>query len=445
MRERGVDGEERAALGGPTGSPAMRAFTGTTDAVGFSWFVTVRWASIGAMLGAVGVGQSALGHTPPVLPTIVLPAGAAAANLAFEWMRRRNTALPIAPAALAVIFDIAALSWLLLQTGGPLNPVSIFLVVPIVLSALVLGRTWTWMVTLAAVAGYGALFLPPAPDLNAARMMHPMIDRHILGMWWAFVATAVLVAALVTHLAMLVARRDQALVALRAEADRSARLASLATLAAGAAHELATPLGTIAVTVRELERRMLEARVHPDWLDDVRLMREELSRCRGILDDMGASAGQPAGEVPGETVLSAAIDRVKDLLPAADRDRVDVRIANDEMVFWPIEAVARALANLVSNAVHASPPGEQATVTCAREGDDVSIVIRDRGRGIPPEHAARVGEPFFTTRGPGEGLGLGVFVARAVVTQLGGTFKLDSVEQVGTTATVVLPLRVVPV
>ncbi|MEZ5317327.1 MAG: ATP-binding protein [Vicinamibacterales bacterium] len=424
---------------------APSALATSTDRIGFSWLITARWVAVAAELAAAFVGRTALGMTPSPYAVGIIAGLSAAGNVYLAWRHRTGTPPdPIVP-GLFVCVDVVGLSWLLGQAGGPLNPISIFLIVPIVLAALVLGRAWTWGITALAVAGYGVLFLVAPADLATRPELHSAIGRHIAGMWWAFAATATLVALLVARLASAVARRDRELAALRDQADRSARLAGLATLAAGAAHELSTPLGTVAVTARELEVALSRLDADTALLGDVALIRDELRRCRAILDDMSGRTGQPAGEMPTDTSLDVVIEDITRRLPAAERARVTTTVATHDPVTWPAGAVARAMTNLVRNGLQASSPESPVSLSVERvNGESVRLVVADQGTGMTLDVARRVGEPFFTTKPEGEGLGLGVFVARATVEHLGGTLEIDSTAGTGTRVSVVLPRRVSP-
>jgi two-component system sensor histidine kinase RegB len=418
----------------------------SSDRVGLSWLITVRWAAAAALFAATFVGRTTLGVAPAPALVGTLAALALGSNVWLLWRRRRGDLPPMLLPGLFVCFDIAALSWLLAQAGGPLNPVSIFLLVNIVLAALVLGRAWTWIVTTLAVVGYGVLFIVAPADLESRPELHLAIGRHIAGMWWAFAGTATLVAVLVARLASAVARRDRELVELRDRANRSARLAGLATLAAGAAHELSTPLGTIAVAARELEIALEHAAVDDAIRTDIRLIREELRRCRGILDNMAGRTGQAPGEMPEDVALSQLADQVAEQLSPRERSRVTIAAPSDVHVTWPRAAVTRALANLVRNGLQASSNGGLVTLDLSsRPNGEVRIAVADHGAGMTTEVASRVGEPFFTTKPEGEGLGLGVFVARSTFERLGGRLDIDSTPGQGTRVDGVLPQRVVPI
>jgi two-component system sensor histidine kinase RegB len=108
----------------------------------------------------------------------------------------------------------------------------------------------------------------------------------------------------------------------------------------------------------------------------------------------------------------------------------------------PPRAVAQALRSLVTNAQDASPPRQPVVVSAAIEDSVLAVEVRDRGPGMPPEVLERIGEPFFTTKPPGRGMGLGLFLTRAVVERLGGSLVIDSTPPDGTRARVVVPAEV---
>lgn len=347
-------------------------------------------------------------------------------------------------AGFLVCADVLLLSWFLLESGGVLNPASVFYLVLIAVAALVLGRLWTWIVTTLAIVGYAVLFLTPAVALSAAQAMHPEIGAHMRGMWLAFALTALIIAILVTRLAIAVERRDVALDAFRDRAARASRVAGLATVAAGAAHELGTPLATMAVAVHELEREMTASGANLSALDDVRLIRGEIDRCRRILERMVGQIAEPMGESPRTVSIQDVLAEAMGRLDPAGRERLSVQASDAPPVIWPVHVVSQALENVFQNALQASDAGARVVVTISRtEGNRIRITTTDRGQGMSPEVLARAGEPFFTTKPTGSGTGLGLFVTRSAIEQLGGSLALASVEGEGTTATIVLPNDVI--
>lgn len=419
--------------------PELTTGSVRTDAeqLGLRWFTTVRWITVVAGAGAVFAGRNVLQAPAPVAPAIGALALLAISNIWLTWRARQATTRDMQLVApLLMCADLALLSWLLLRAGGVLNPASVFYLVEIVVAALVFGRRWTWIAAILAVAGYAASFLAPTDDLRAAQMMHPEIALHMRGMWLAFALTAVIIAALVTRLLSALERRDRALELLRVRNEGAMRAASLATLAAGAAHELSTPLATIAVAARELERGLGERL--QEGGDDARLIRDEAARCRAILDDLSGAAGQPSGEPPQAISLSRVLEEVKARFASSDRDRVRIASLPEAEVQWPVRPIGRALANVVQNALQASPRDVRINVT--RSPDSMTIVVADDGPGMTPEQAARAGDPFYTTKAGGTGLGL--FVTRSTIEQLGGTFRLATTAGAGTAVTMTLPIRV---
>ncbi|MEO8481038.1 MAG: ATP-binding protein [Acidobacteriota bacterium] len=422
-------------------SPA-RPFRGdesSQDAVALAWLVMVRWAGVAAGAGAIFAGWRGLGvPTSFVGPTLFVVAGAVS-NIWLAYRLRRRPTPPLAIGGWLVSADVVGLSALLLDSGGILNPVSIFYLVDIVLAALVLGRVWTWIVTTLSITGYGVLFLMPSQQLRAARLMHPEIAMHVEGMWLAFGATSLIVALVVARLATLIERRDRALMTLRERRNRDAHMISLATLAAGAAHELSTPLGTIAVAARELERSLADVPGAAARHEDVRLIRSEIDRCKRVLQDMAGRSGELAGEAPTPQSLSSLETDLLALLPPDDRARLDVSLPSGVETRWPVGAVSRAIVNIVRNGIQASSNGDRVSLSASHEGDRVIFTIADRGAGMSPHVQSRAGEPFFTTRPEGSGMGLGLFVTVSTIDQLGGTMHLRSNEGEGTTITITLP------
>jgi two-component system sensor histidine kinase RegB len=267
-------------------------------------------------------------------------------------------------------------------------------------------------------------------------------------MWVAFGVASAFIVYFLMRVRRALAAREEELDASRSLAARQERLASLATLAAGAAHELATPLSTIAVVAKDLEREVVAAGAPAAAADDVRLMRAEVERCRRILARMRVDAGDPAGE---RFARVSVREIVNDCLTEIDRA---VSVTLDDATAaattaLPRHAFGQALRGLVDNARQASPPGAPVTLRVAAEGDPgdpgrLVFEIADRGAGISPDLLARVGEPFFTTKPAGQGMGLGIFLARAVAERLGGELSIRSVPGAGTTATLWLPVAGAP-
>jgi two-component system sensor histidine kinase RegB len=180
----------------------------------------------------------------------------------------------------------------------------------------------------------------------------------------------------------------------------------------------------------------------PDDLEDARLIRQEVSRCRLILDQMAATSGQSPGEAPQHVPLATLLAEACDGIPG--KERIDLQIGDglgSLDLFLPRRSVAQAFRAALKNGVEASPEGARVVARVERRADArLAVEISDRGAGMPDDVRGRVGEPFFTTKGPGAGMGLGLFLARAVVELLGGTLTIVSRPGEGTRLTFELPV-----
>lgn len=409
------------------------------------WLVRLRWGSVAVQVFAILVA-SRLAHLElPLAALLGLTPAMAATNLVLHlWLRRAGRPIGDAWAGSILAFDMLQLTALLYVTGGAANPFSVFYLVQITAAAAILGSRWAWALTAIGVSGYAALFaLPPFAAGGDEHAAHDF-SRHLRTMWAALTLSAALTAFFVTRLTTALARREREIVAMREAAARSERLSALTTLAAGATHELATPLTTVAVVAGELERALaaFPAEQRQRLADDVRLIRSEVTRCREILDEIGTGAGNASGEMPSRFTVGDLVRDVVSRLPADAARRVRP-VVHDEaaFLFLPRRAVARVVMSLVQNGLDASSSRDDVTVE-ARCDERFEVTVRDEGAGMAPDVVSRAGEPFFTTKPPGQGLGLGLFLARSLSDQLGGTFRLDSLPGRGTTATIRLPMQV---
>jgi two-component system sensor histidine kinase RegB len=354
------------------------------------------------------------------------------------WLRGQYRSLSSTTFTLAIVADIVVLTVVLAGTGGPHNPFTFFYVIHVATAVVVVDRPRAWSVAAAAALGFLVLFLLPADH----HLLHDptRMNLHMRGMWLAFVVTACFVVLFVGQLrATLDARtRDQA--RLRALAERSDRLAALATLAGGAAHELATPLSTIAVVADDLALRLKHA--DAEVVADVALIAAEVRRCREVLNHLAADAGTPAGEASVDVSLRALLDSALHELGTARAALVDVALGDLDTytLHVPRRAFTQALRGLLKNA---SEAGATAITVRADVADrTVRVVVVDNGSGFAADVLARVGEPFMTTKAPGAGMGLGLFLTRTLVERFGGSVTIGSAEHgPGAQVTLVLPME----
>ncbi len=409
------------------------------------WLVRLRWAAVLAQAIGVAVAVRVLGLTLPLAPIASLIAWSAASNLALAWWVSLGRRAQPAVFGAVLALDVTLLTTLLWLTGGTSNPFTTVYLVYIALAAVTLGSAWTWTTAALSVAGYATLFaIAPAADPHAARRPAEELSGHLAGMWVAFLSAAVLIGFFVTRIRAALDQRERALAEARRVAAARDRLASLTTLAAGAAHELATPLATIAVASRELLRET-EGTANAALIEDARLIRSQVERCRQILDHMSGRADAATADPPALIDPALVIRDAIDALPAGAASRVRVRVEGaPTQVCLPRVGVARVLTTLLKNALDASDGDGAVEVAASVSADTLDFAVRDTGHGMDESILARAGEPFFTTKPPGAGFGLGLFLARTFVEQWGGRFSLSSEPGRGTVAAVSFPAHAHP-
>lgn len=341
------------------------------------------------------------------------------------------------------VLDTLCLTFILAETGGPTNPFSLLYLVQITFSAVILHRAWTWMLGVVATLCFGLLFWV-SRDVPAfrAHTAPGEFSLHLLGMWIAFATAALLISYFIGRVSEDARQKEQEFRIMQKRLARNERLASLVTLAAGAAHEIATPLATIAISAKELERDA-RARLHDERVqDDAKLIRAEVERCRLILERMGAQGADPLGEAPSAVAVQDLLGRIKERFPE-QQGRIEVELSNSSprSCVLPARAAIEALGALVKNALDASPNGEPVVLQAKSSRHHLQFLIRDRGTGMTPEIIDRVAEPFFTTKPPGQGMGLGAFLAHLFAQRLGGSLTFESTPGHGCTAILELPVN----
>ena len=402
-------------------------------AVNASWLLKLRWAQIAGQAATVLVATRLVMRPLPWAALAVLVAAGALSNLVLEaWLRRRPAVRDWHVAGIMAL-DVALLTALLYLTGGPLNPFGFLYLVQIALATVLVPAVFSWALVALSFGCFGLLLVDHRELIISER-------AHKVGMWVALGVASAFIVTFLWRVTTALAERERELDDARNLAARQERLASLATMAAGAAHELATPLGTVALVAKELERQ-LDGVGQPLLVEDARLIRAEVGRCRAILDQMAGGAGA-AGESLSSVTVSTLIDEA---LTGARAEPKVVRQLGDAgavTIRLPARAVSQALRSLITNAQDASGPQADVVVAGAIRADVLAIDVIDRGAGMSAELLARIGEPFYTTKQPGRGMGLGLFLARAVFESVGGALLIDSAPGRGTRVTVTVPLDV---
>jgi two-component system sensor histidine kinase RegB len=405
------------------------------------WLIPLRFLAVGGQIAALTIAGLVLALPLPYLALACVPLVTAASNLVL-WRVDvpLERARPLATGIL--VLDTLLFTALLLLSGGPDNPFSAIYAIHVAMAAMIGNPRGTWLIAGLSATGYALAFCWHEPQHFWHGPLFPggSLQLHAVGMWVAVAIVAVVITFFIERITHTLRAREAALRDIGELAARNARLASLTTLAAGAAHELGSPLGTIAVVARDIELHAARSHLLPGLAEDARLLRSEVERCRAILDRMSGHAvslasraqarlhSEEVAGVIGSAALGSAASRIDLVMHAPPGARLGTQ-ADFSAVVLP----------LVRNALDASPSQARVSVSVSREGNRVYVRVRDQGHGMSPEVLERAGEPFFTTRPPGRGTGLGLFVVRLHAERLGGTLRLESAPAGGTTAIVEWP------
>lgn len=338
-----------------------------------------------------------------------------------------------------MVTDTLALTALFYFTGGATNPFVWFFLFPAIISALLLSKSHARSMAALAVICYSFLLFFYQP-IHERGMPHPNtgFETHILGMWLGFVMSAGFVAFIVAGLAERLRKHDRVLNEAREQALRDENMISLGTLAAGAAHDLGTPLGTLAILSTELQDDPV-VKEHPELADKLGLMREQVARCKETLSLFSSKAGAARAE-SGKAMsvrgyLQDLMDEWKDMNPDTD---LDLRITGrfDSAWLFVEPTLTQALHNLMDNAADAS--FERITVKSGWSETMLTIKIIDTGPGIAPEIVEDPGRKMLSTKK--SGMGVGLYLATSTIQRLGGKLVLSNLPEGGAMAHVTLPV-----
>jgi two-component system sensor histidine kinase RegB len=403
---------------------------------------TIRWVAILGQLLALFFTHFGLGYELPLGWALCAVGTSALVNL---WARRRGRAssrLSDREAALYLGFDLVELAVLLYLTGGLNNPFAILILAPVTVSAATLSRVTTAVLAVLAVVAVVVLSLwhLPLPWPTPGFGLEPVF---ILGLAAALALSTLFVAIYVFSVAEEARRMSHALSATQMALDREQQVSALGALAAAAAHELGSPLGTIAVVAKELARDL-----PPDspLKDDVQLLLSQSERCRAILASLAAKP-----EVGGGTPFDAIGVRQLIEMTAAPHRRHDVGLAIQELVLngdgsTVAPKVSRrpeilhGLGTLLQNAIEFAR-SQVEVKTLWRDGQ-LTMTISDDGPGFPPDLLGHLGEPYLSGGDQGrdgEHMGLGIFIAETLLARTGAKVSLANRREGGAQVTIEWP------
>jgi two-component system sensor histidine kinase RegB len=403
---------------------------------GMRRLVVVRWWVLAAATLAVLALPALLGIALPMWPMLGAIGVALAWNAANSRRLRAATTAGIGELFRQLCFDVVLLAVLLFFSGGATNPLVSLLLPPVAVAALTLPARHVAGVAALAVAAYSLLmvsFVPlPVDDPTRATRL------HLTGMWATFVVSVALIAWFVLRMTETIRRRDAELAAAREQALRDERVLAMGTLAAGAAHELGTPLATMAVLAGELAR---DERLDAAARADIELLGQQVGHCKriisGLAERAGASRAEGAARMPADAWLESVHAGWMALRGNGGNGACHLEIVGaGETPLLVIEpTLEQGIVNLLDNAARAGGP---VAMRAGWDAENLRIEVSDRGPGFPEAVLRAGGVTTFPAHVGGSGIGL--LLTRAAIERLGGRLTLANPPEGGALARVELPL-----
>ncbi len=417
------------------GSAAVDDSTGRRN---MHQLVQLRWIAVLGQIITIAVVHFGLDIRLPLNYMVAALCGLIAFNIASLVRLRMPREVTNSELFLALLVDVGMLTVQLYLSGGVTNPFIFLYLLQVALGAILL-ETWsTWVMVGVTAICFASLGLVGEPLALPPGHAHDLLGPNIQGLLLCFALSAALLVVFITRISRNLRARDARLADLRQRAAEEEHIVRMGLLASGAAHELGTPLSTLAVILGDW-RHMATFNTNPDLLHDITEMQTQVERCKSIVSGILLSAGEARGESPVQTTVRRFLDDLvadwratRPMVALAYQNRFgqDLSIVSDS-------ALKQMICNVLDNALEASPYwiGLDAT----READTLTLTITDTGPGFAPEMLAHLGKPYQSSKGrPGGGLGL--FLVVNVARTLGGSVAAYNRPEGGAVVTLKLPL-----
>jgi len=397
--------------------------------------VGARWIALAIMAGLTLLVPGALEIPLPRAPLLVIISIVGAVNGIVQWRLRHASSATDGELFTQLLIDIAGLGALVFFSGGATNPLVSLLLLPVAVAALTLPGRCVAAVGTIAIAAYSALmvYYLPLPMIDASRATR----LHLLGMWLTFAVSTLLIAGFVVRMTRLIRQRDAELATAREQALRDERIMAIGTLAAGAAHELGTPLGTMALLAGELAR---DPNLPEAVREDIVLLRQQIGVCKEIITGLSRRAGaerlENSAPMAADRWLDGLRQRWHALRPKAE-SRLELPTPPPAPAMAADPRLEQAVLNLLNNAANAS--ASPVDVRLSWPAGQLIIDIHDRGPGFPAEVLKQAGKAAFPPHAQGSGIGL--LLTRSAIEQIGGRLLLLNPPEGGALARLELPLR----
>jgi two-component system sensor histidine kinase RegB len=427
----------------PSPSPSPLALT--APKLNLHRLLLIRWLLLLGLVFGIFIANQVFAVDLPNTTLGIVLSIAIAFNLGTHFRLSRSWPLTHLEFAAQILMDIIGISFIFYFSGGATNPFVSYYLVPLIISAATLPWVYTGIFALLSLGAYSLLlfyYVPIAalePTLGEHAQHGGKFHPHIIGMWFNFLLSAGLITFFIVRMSSALREQERELNARNQDSLRDEQVLAVATLAAGTAHELGSPLTTMKVLVSEIEHENAD---NANLKKDLQTLKQQINLCSATLKQLTARADvsdlQQASEKVVKDYFQSVIERWLIIRPEVKADTTYQGDTDIKAHFHP--TLDQAIINLLNNAADASP--EAINIEIVWSLSKATITINDRGAGIPDSVRQQLGQAFVTTKGKGMGLGLGLFLSNATISRSGGTIKLFDRDGGGTSTIIELPLQV---
>ncbi len=440
-----------------------RTFSSIGRDVTFLWLLRVRWAILVCQLFMVTAAIRFFHIQIPLRIALFIIGIGLLSNAYFSklFLERRRE-IPGWFPTLVMFCDILLMTILFFQVVSIFNPLSILYIIYIVLGALLLKRSCSYILTVFTATCYSLYFyfatpLPIDQSILTAshhyihnpeiltvfnRQLDAYFNSHSYFMFFIFFLVVLLIVFPVGQIKTNIEKQEKVFKELDDERLKNEKLATLASFAAGAAHEFSTPLSTIAVASGEMLYHLDNHNSDPSLIEDANLIREQVERCRAILFQMSTDSGKLLGENVEKFNIQELVYEAIIFFKNQPQKKINFHNKVGEMhVIMPARSLKRTVKDLMKNALEASTPGIPVDLFCWKDNQYLYLEVKDRGKGMDKRLVKKAIEPFYTSKGHGNGMGLGLYLAKILANRFGGDLYLTSTPLSGTTATLTFALN----
>lgn len=403
--------------------------------------IQLRWIAVVGQITTIVVVSLGLGVNLPLPQMLAVLACLIAFNIGSHLRWQESRSVPNKDLFFALLVDVASLTAQLHFSGGATNPFAFLYLMQVILSAVLLKPSLTWIFVAITSVCLGGLAVISKPLTLLLDEPHNFPHLYILGMLICFMLNAALLVIFITRIMRNVRARDAQLADLRQRAAEEEHIVRMGLLASGAAHELGTPMATMSVILGDW-RHMPEFNKNADLQEEIAEMQAQLQRCKTIVSGILLSAGEARGESSVKTTLNTFLNDLarewRTIRPVVSFE-YDNHIAQDRPVVFD-SALKQMIFNVLDNAYEASP--HWVKFEAMRKADVLQLTITDTGPGFAPAMLAQLGKPYQSSKGrPGGGLGL--FLVVNVARTLGGSVTARNRDEGGAIVELILPLSAI--